>query len=274
MQLLQSSSTEKMIGSNSLKMLVRKIIQADISEFEVNVSTHLQEKEILVQNLQKGSEAKDVKIVELNKKLEEQKVHFQAFVLDCKTKDEVIRALQVKVRDTNLTNSKKEKEINILVQMIIEEKAKAEILNKSETQETRDITEVRSILEDSITSEIQEKINESHESKEALSKDIAEYDNEDVLTENIELNESLEMEKCLEEKEVQDEYIPIQNQYMDTDLIESEEVSVEVAHTADALSNMIDSLLGKLNYNKYENHTSQWIRDLWSKGISLILAYL
>ena len=48
-------------------------------------------------------------------------------------------------------------------------------------------------------------------------------------------------------KEVQDEYIQIQNQYMDTDLIENEEVSIEIANTADTLSDMIN------NYD-YKDH--------------------
>ena len=265
MQLLRSRPTEKMIGSNSLKTLVSQFIHLDIADFEVKVSTHIQEKENLVQNLQKCSEAKDIKIEELNKKLEEEKIYFQAMILDSTKKDEVIRALEVKVRETTLKNSKNEKKIESLVQMIREEKAKVKFLDKRKTQETWDIAEIRSILGDSITSEIQEKINKSSSNIKSISKDIAKYGNEDILTEKIDLNEFLEMERFQGEKDVQDEYIPIQNQYMDSDLIKNEEVSVDIAHT-DTLSDMINNYDYKDHITLTESSDDKFEKEKPSEG--------
>ena len=78
------------------------------------MSTHIKEKYTFEQNLQKGSQDKDVKIEQLNKKLEEEKIHFQAIVLDCTKKDEVIKALGVKVRQNTLKTKKNRKKSKYL----------------------------------------------------------------------------------------------------------------------------------------------------------------
>ena len=113
MQLRPNSCIKQMTGSNSLKMLISKKIQADLGYFEVKVTACLQEKENLLQNLQKGLEVKDAIIEGLDEKLEEVRTYMQAYVLDCTKKDEVIKDLKERVMEYRLTNSKKEQEINV-----------------------------------------------------------------------------------------------------------------------------------------------------------------
>ena len=248
-----------MTGSNSLKMLISKKIQADLGYFEVKVTTCLQEKENLLQNLQKSLEVKDAIIEGLNEKLEEVRTHMQAYVSDCTKKDEVIKDFEERVMEYSLTNSKKEQEINILIQMIREEKAMVQFLSQSKMEDTRDIAEIRTNLEDMVMSYNQEQRNNSVKNIEAMLKDIDEVDNDDALTEEIDLNESIEMQRLLMEKEDKVEYKQMLNQDLDTipGLIvnkrsKSDDIGVEIAQTADTISNRIDSLLGKLNEKEHE----------------------
>ena len=180
MQLRPNSCINQMTGSNSVKMLISKKIQADLGYFEVKVTTCLQEKENLLQNLQKGLGVKDAIIEGLNEKLEEVRTHMQAYVLDCTKKDEVIKDFEERVMEYRLTNSKKEQEINVLIQMIREEKAMVQFLSQSKMEETRDTAEIKTNLEDMVMSYNQEQINKSDRNIEAMLKDIDEVDNDDA----------------------------------------------------------------------------------------------
>ena len=230
-----------MIPVTPMNKLVGKICQNEIKDFEAKVIACIKEKDQIIQTLQLEAKARSTKLVELRKKLESEIVLFRQLRQDFTKKDKVIEDLELMVQENNL---KTEKTICILITMVREERARVRFLTQEKTQEDQEIADIRSNLEARVIS-----INRDCAAIAELNSKVANDENDDALTEEIELNESLEMEKLLEEEDDKGDKDKDGNgldTFIDCVKEKVEESEDEIIHTADTLSNMIDTLLGKL----------------------------
>ena len=179
------SSADMTIEMTSMVQLVAKICQTDIEAFKAKVIACLQEKDNVVQALQLEDKARNKKILELREKLEKEIVLFRH---ESTQKDRVIADLELRVRENNLTNVKIERKISILITMVREERARVRFLSQDKAQEDQEIADIRSGLEAKI-------IAVDGDCVTTADTKVANDNNDDALTEEIELNESIEMEK-------------------------------------------------------------------------------
>ena len=235
-----------MLRVTPMEKLVAKSCQSDTKALKAKVIACIQEKYQIIQTLQLEAKARNTKLVEIRKNLESEIVLFRQLRQDCTKKDKVIEDLELRVQENNLTNLKLEKKMSILITMIREERAKVRFLTQEKTQEDQEIADIRSNMEARVISN-----NSVCATFAELNSKVANDDNDDALTEEIELNESLEMEKLLEEEEdIGDKDGDGLDTFADNGKEKIEESEDEIIDTADTLSNMIDTLLGKLGDKK------------------------
>ena len=240
-----------MVGGTNLKQLFANIFQNEMEAFELKMKACMQERDKTVQTLQQEAGARETKFEELGKKLETEIVLFRKICRDSTKKDTVIDILEQRVLENNLANSKLEKKLSILITMIREERAMVRLLSQNKVQEDQEIADIRSSLEESVIS-----FSGECGTTADLDTRVTDGDNDDALTNQIELSESLEMEKLLESNEDKEDKDK-DGKDLDTSVnhgIEKfaniQETEDEITHTADTISIMIDTLLGKLGDKK------------------------
>ena len=239
------SSMERMVGVNSLKNIVAKIFQTDFEVFETKLRACFKEKDNIIQTLLQEAEDRETKLIEVRKTLERERQLFQKIALDSEKKDKVIYTLEQTIRENNHTNSKTEKEISILITMIREEKARVTFLSRDKGQEDQEIADIRLSLDARVTL-----VNGDCAPYAELETNVTNDNNDDALTEEIDLNESLEMEKLLEDIEYEGD------KDKDNCLVEEDadiqETEEEIICTANTVSNVNDTVLGQSSDNKYD----------------------
>ena len=224
-----------------MEKLVDKICQPDIEAFKAKVIACLQEKDNVIQALQLEDRSRNTKLVELREKLEKEIILFRH---ESTQKDRLIADLELRVWENNLTKVKIERNISILITMVREERARVRFLSQDKAEEDQEIADIRSGLEAKI-------IAVDGDCVTTADTKVADDNNDDALTEEIELNESIETEKLLEENEDK-KYKDRGGTNLDTfenhgdkEVANILEADGEMTHTADTLLNMIDNLLGK-----------------------------
>ena len=115
---------------------------------------------------------------------------------DSEKKKKVINDLKMRVGENNLTNSKMEMEMSIIIKMLRKEKDRARFLSLEKVQEDQEIAEIRSSIEARVIL-----VYDESETTADLKTKGADDDNDNVFTKEIELNGSLDMGKLLDEGE-------------------------------------------------------------------------
>ena len=232
-----------LVKGTHLKQLVANIFQTEMEAFQLKVKGCMQEKYKTVQTLRQEAEARETKFKEIGKKWEKEILLFREISRDSSKKDQVIDILEQRVLENNLANSEREKEMNLLITMIREERATVRLLRQNKAQQDQETADIRSSLEEMIVSFNVECVTTA---------DLD--DNDFALTDQIELSESLKMEKLMENNEDK-EFKGKDGQDLDTYVNHDAQqfADDETTHTADSISSRINTLLGKLGDRKNDS---------------------